>query len=329
MKILLTGGTGFIGSRLALLARQGGLDVTVTGQTNTPSEADRKKELESAGVSVETGDLKDSRFAQTIVGGCSAVIHLAAAQHEANVPPSYFHEINVGGTRTLLEASRAAKVQRFVYGSTIGIYGSAGEDPLDENSAPNPVNPYGRSKREAEQVVKEFGSSMETCIVRISETYGPGDMRLLKLFKGIQSGLFRIIGSGLNKHQIIHVRDISQGLLLAMKHPAAPGETFIIAGREVLTTREMVDQIAAAVNRKPPRLRIPLWPFMLAAITLETTCKPLGIQPPLHRRRLDFFVKSFLFSTTKAESILGFKPEVSFKDGAAETAAWYRERGYF
>jgi nucleoside-diphosphate-sugar epimerase len=325
--MLLTGGTGFIGSRLALIATQRGMDVTVTGQTNSPSEVSRKSELEQAGVAVELGDLKDARFARKIVAGCNAVIHLAAAQHEANVPPSYFHELNVGGTRTLLEASRAAQVQRFVYGSTIGIYGSAGDAPLDENSPPSPVNPYGRSKLESEEVVREFGSFLETCVVRISETYGPGDMRLLKLFKGIQSGLFRIIGSGLNQHQLIHVRDLSRGLITAVEHPAAPGQTFIIAGREALTTREMIEQIAAALDRRPPQLRIPMWPFTAAAIVFETTCKPLGIQPPLHRRRLDFFIKSFLFSTVKSETVLGIKPEISFKEGAVETAAWYRKRG--
>jgi nucleoside-diphosphate-sugar epimerase len=107
------------------------------------------------------------------------------------------------------------------------------------------------------------------------------------------------------------------------------GQTFIMAGREIMTTRELVAQVAAALDRGPPRWRAPMWPFMAAAILFERTLTPLGIQPPLHRRRLDFFKKSFVFSSNKAERVLGFTPTVTFAQGAAETAAWYRDRGLF
>ena len=137
------------------------------------------------------------------MSGCQVVIHLAAAQHEANVPDAYFFDVNVNGTRTLLEAGKAAGVQRFVYGSTIGIYGESKGRVLDENTAPNPVNVYGRSKWAAEQLVNSYRESLPLSIVRISETYGPGDFRLLKLFKAVNSGRFMIIGSGMNRRQAI------------------------------------------------------------------------------------------------------------------------------
>jgi nucleoside-diphosphate-sugar epimerase len=89
----------------------------------------------------------------------------------------------------------------------------------------------------------------------------------------------------------------------------------------------MVAAIASALGRRPRRLRLPMWPFLAAAVAFEATLRPLGIQPPLHRRRLDFFRKTFVFSTTKAESLLGFVPRVGFAEGARETAAWYREHG--
>lgn len=328
MRMLLTGGTGFIGSRLALIARERGLDVRTIGQVNTASEEFRRKLLEKAGVNLETGDLRDPAVARRAVESCDVVMHLAAAQHEANVPDSYFRDLNVGGTRNLLEASRQAGVSRFVFGSTIGVYGSAGDSgTLDESSPTRPANIYGQSKLEAEAVVREFGATLPITIVRISETYGPGDIRLLKLFRAISAGTFMIVGSGLNKRQLIHVDDLSRGLLAAMETPAARGETFVIAGKEVLTTRDMVEQIALALGRSPPRLRLPLWPFMTAAIVFEHTLKPMGIQPPLYRRRLDFFTKSYLFSTAKASRVLNHKPQIAFRDGARQVAQWYRDNG--
>jgi nucleoside-diphosphate-sugar epimerase len=327
MRLLLTGATGFIGSRLGLAARIGGLDVVATGQTNNDTERARLAELEAAGVTLAIGPLQDAQFVRGIVKDCHAVIHLAAAQHEANVPDSYFQDVNVTATDSLLAASRDAGVRRFVYGSTIGVYGSATDGVLDEQSTPNPQNVYGRTKLAAEAVVREYGDSLETCIIRISETYGPGDYRLLKLFRAIERGSFAMIGSGENRRQCIHVSDLVRGLLLATTHADAPGETFVMAGHETMTTREMVALVASALGRRPPRLRAPLWPFMAAAIVFESTLKPLGIQPPLHRRRLDFFRKSFVFSTERAQNVLGFTPTTAFRDGARETAEWYQARG--
>ncbi|HEY7930184.1 MAG TPA: NAD-dependent epimerase/dehydratase family protein, partial [Steroidobacteraceae bacterium] len=143
MKVLVTGGTGFIGSRLALASRQRGLQVAVSGQVNTVPERARARELDQAGVELLQGALQDAAYAQRLVQGCDWVIHLAAAQHEANVPDSYFESANIGGTRTLLEASRAAGVKRFVYGSTIGVYGEASTGRLDESSPARPMNVYG------------------------------------------------------------------------------------------------------------------------------------------------------------------------------------------
>jgi dihydroflavonol-4-reductase len=328
MRLLVTGGTGFIGSRLALAARSLDHSLIIAGQLNTEPERVRAQELSAAGLSIEQGSLQDPLVARRLVEGCDAIIHLAAAQHESNVPDQYFFDVNVTGTRTLIEAAKLAGVRRFVYGSTIGVYGEYSGRPLDEDTPPRPLNVYGRSKLEAEAVVKSHARELETCIVRISETYGPGDFRLLKLFRALDRGRFFIIGAGLNRRQAIHVADLVRGLLLAAASPAAVGETFVMAGQETMTTREMVEHVANALGRRAPRRRVPLWPFLAAAVVMERTLAPLGVSPPLHRRRLDFFRKSFVFSSSKAHSVLNFSPTVPFASGAAETAGWYREKGY-
>jgi nucleoside-diphosphate-sugar epimerase len=327
MTLLITGGTGFIGSRLALHARSRGAAVKVTGAINTSQEEARARKLAAAGVQVIIGQLQNSLFAANLVHGVQQIVHLAAAQHESHVPDSYFHDVNVGGTQTLLEASVHAGVQRFVYGSTIGVYGSAVTGCLDESTPARPDNIYGRTKLEAEGVVRSFETHLATTIVRISETYGPGDFRLLKLFKGVERGTFRVIGAGSNQRQLIHVDDLVQGLLLASTHVHAPGQTFVLAGPEIMTTNEMVAHVAHALNTRSPRFNVPMWPFMAAAIMFEKTFKPLGISPPLHRRRLDFFRKSFYFSTDKAQALLGFRAAIPFSRGARETAEWYVKEG--
>src|SRR5690606_11934680 len=94
-----------------------------------------------------------------------------------------------------------------------------------------------------------------------------------------------------------------------------------------MTTQEMVMRIARVLDRKPPRLHLPMWPFVAAAAVMETILPPLRLAPPLHRRRLDFFRKSFVFSTARAQSLLGFQPTLDFLAGAADTVSWYRARG--
>lgn len=326
-KLLVTGASGFIGSRLALRAHHLGIDVVATGRADLQIEAERLQELRAAGVRVEAGVLQDSALIERLLQGRDTVIHLAAAQHEAEMPESYFRAINVEAVRTLLIACRDHQVRRFVYGSTIGVYGDASESLLDEDSPLRPENIYTSTKVEAEALVRAFSSECATCIVRIAETYGPGDRRLLKLFRSIARGHFVMIGSGDNRRQCIHVDDLVRGLLSAAQHPAAVGQTFVFAGSEIMTTQRMVEHIATVLERKPPRLQLPLWPFVAAAGVLEATLPPLHIAPPLHRRRLDFFRKSFVFSTTRAQSLLGFQPAIDFRTGAADTVNWYRARG--
>jgi dihydroflavonol-4-reductase len=226
-----------------------------------------------------------------------------------------------------LDLASRAGVRRFVHGSTIGVYGSAADGSLNEDSPLAPDNPYGRTKMAAEKVVREFVSPMEWSIIRISETYGPGDMRLLKLFKGVAKGRFPIIGNGQNLHQVIYVDDLSRGLLAACSAPAANGQTVVLAGSEKITTHDMVSAVSAAIGNTKKAPQVPMWPFMLAAMFFEATFSPLGLKPPIHRRRLDFFKKSFFFSNARADSVLNFRPQVAFREGAQKTAEWYQANG--
>jgi dihydroflavonol-4-reductase len=328
MRLLITGGTGFIGSQLAREACAHGHDVVVTGLLNNAQEQQRADRLEASGIRVTDGSLRVPSFARQLVRGADAVIHLSAAQHATNVGDDYFYAVNVEVTRILLEACVRENVPRFLYGSTIGVYGSAKGAAITEDTPLAPENVYGRSKAEAEHVVRSFNDRIETTIVRISEVYGPEDFRLLKLFKAARRGLTVLIGDGRNLHQPIHVHDLVRGLLLAVQRPGAKGETLLLAGPSPLTSREMLDTVRAAVGAPAWTLRVPMLPVTGATRICETLCKPFGIQPPLHMRRLDFFRKSFWFQTSKARRLLGFEPTISFSAGIQDTLNWYSNAGY-
>lgn len=323
-RVLITGGTGFIGSRLALRCLDEGEAVRVLAQKNTPAERQNARELESKGIEVVEGSVTDRATLQRACADVDIVYHLAAAQHEANVPDKHYYDVNVEGTRNMLDAALAAGVGRFVHGSTIGVYGGDGAAPVGDDSPLEPDNIYGVTKLAGEQVVRTYFDKLPIAVARISETYGPGDRRLLKLFKALSAGRFVKIGPGRNLHHPVYIDDLVEGLRLASVSGGAVGKTFVLAGPKAITTDEMIAGISKAVEREPSRLRIPLWPLMATAVVLEGLLRPLGIQPPLHRRRMNFFVKSFRFDDQAAERAIGYRPQVDFPEGATRTAAWYK-----
>ncbi len=327
MRYLITGVTGFIGSRLALHCLELGHSVRGIGQTNTPAETTNKQELLEAGAECFEVSVKDRDALIPFFNDIDVVFHLAAVQHEMNVPDSHFYEVNAEGTRNVMEAAVSGGVKCVVHGSTIGVYGES-EEVLDEQSPTNPLNIYSRSKLEGERIALSYADSIHISAVRIPETYGPGDGRLLKLFRGIESGAFFHVGRGQNFHHLIFVDDLIHGLLKASSNPRAAGEIFLMAGKTSVTTHQMIVAVARALDKEPPKLRVPLSVLMPVAILMEKFLRPLGIQPPLHRRRLDFFTKNFSFSIQKARDLLGFEPNMNLDEGMKMTALWYQQKGY-
>jgi nucleoside-diphosphate-sugar epimerase len=327
MNVLITGGTGFIGSRLALKCLERGDHVRILAQENTDAERENRKAIEASGAQVIFGSVTERNKVTESVRGIDVVYHLAAAQHEMNIPDEIFRDVNVNGTKNMLDASVNAGVKRFVHGSTIGVYGDL-EGEIHEQSSCNPDNIYGITKLQGERFALSYKEKIPLVVIRISEVFGPADRRLLKLFRGINKNVFFVIGSGKNLHHLIFVDDLIKGLFLAAENEKALGEVFILSGKSPVTTSEMVETIAVELGVKPPKFKVPLFPFMFLAIVMELTLRPLGIQPPLHRRRMDFFRKSFSFSPKHSREVLGFEPDYSFRHGVAETIRWYEANGF-
>jgi dihydroflavonol-4-reductase len=321
---LVTGATGFTGGHLtrALLRQRW----RVRALVRDPGKADA---LQALGVEIAKGDLTDAAAVDRAVAGCSHVFHIAALYREAKHPDHVYRAVNVTGTGHLLSAAARHDLERFVHCSTVGVHGDVQRLPADEEAPFNPGDIYQETKLEGELLVKQAAEAgFPGTIFRPVGIYGPGDLRFLKLFKAIHTGRFRMFGTGEVAYHLTYVADLVKGILLCGEHPAAVGEVFILAGPRYTSTNELVGLIAAALSRTPPTGRLPLAPLLAAAWLCEGICKPLGIDPPLHRRRCDFFHKARGFTSAKANRLLGYSPKVDLAEGLRRTAAWYFEQGH-
>lgn len=325
MMVFITGGTGFLGTHLALRHAGLGDQVVVLSKEATEAEKENARDLEAAGVCVYRGSITDRDLLAECLQGVDRVYHIAAVMREANVPDRVFWDINVEGTRQLLEMSHQAGVKRFVYCSSIGAMGKRIQKPADEKSPCHPEDIYQVTKRAAEEICLEYYRThgFPIAIVRPADVYGPRDRRLLKMFKGIRKGRFPLIGNGLNEHHMVYIDDMVQGFLLAGESDRAPGEIFIIAGERPVAVKTLMDIIARETRGSVPGVRIPLKPVYNLAVVVEKLCQPLGIQPPLYPRRVDFFRSDYAFDITKAKQVIGYQPRYDLPSGIRKTLEYY------
>jgi nucleoside-diphosphate-sugar epimerase len=236
----------------------------------------------------------------------------------------------VGGTERLLEAAARAGVRRFVHTSTVGVHGHV-ERPLADESAPiAPGDIYQATKAEAEALALEYHRrrGLPVAVVRPGAIYGPGETRFLKLFRAIARGRYAIVGSGRTFYHPVYIDDLVAGFLLALDREEAVGEAFLVCGPSYVTQRELASLVAKHTGGRVLPFRLPARPLQWAGDLVEAICVPLGIEPPLHRRRVDFWTKSRAFTIEKARRLLGYDPKVGLDEGVARTAAWYREAGW-
>jgi dihydroflavonol-4-reductase len=164
-------------------------------------------------------------------------------------------------------------------------------------------------------------------VVRPIGIYGPGDLRFLKMFRGIARGRFPLIGTGRVFYHLTFIDDLVEGLLASGSVCTARGRTYLLAGPRYTTLSELLSLVAREFEVRPPRFHWPVWPFWTAGLLCEAVCVPLGIEPPIFRRRVDFYTKSRAFDATRARTELGFVPRVDLDEGIRRTAAWYRSQG--
>ncbi len=317
MRVLITGGGGFVGSHLvdSQLA-QGHRVRTLDLEAGRLSHLAGHPRLEAV-----IGDLRQRELVVALLAGVDVVYHLASAHLDTSLAAATYWAVNVEATQQLLEAARNAGVRRFVYCSTNGVVGSIAQPPADEGTPCWPDNIYGQTKLAAERASLAFHreTGLEVVVARPSWVYGPRCPRTARLLRQAGKGRFLIFGDGATLRHPVYVADCVRGLELCAESEVAPGQVYFIAGPEVVTIEALVRSAAAAQGREVRLVHLPV-PLGLAATTaVQQGFAWLGRRPPLSRRSMDFFLKDNAYDIAKARRELGFAPQVDLRSGLAQT----------
>jgi UDP-glucose 4-epimerase len=273
------------------------------------------------------GDIVDAKAVAAAMQGCQMVVHLAALLHLTDPSPAMrplYEQINVEGTRIVVEAAQAAGVQRLLFGSTISVYGASQGQVINESTPPRPTTLYGETKLAAEALVlgaKAGDGEPLGVVLRFATVYGPrvqGNYR--QLVQSLARGRFLPLGAGENQRTLIYDRDLAQAVCLALTHPAAAGEVFNVTDGRTHTMRAILGAICAGLGRNQPRIAIPLAPVRLAA-------RWLGNASPLKLATLDKYLEDVQVSGQRIQHFLGFVPHFDLVAGWQETVESMRQQG--
>ena len=326
-RVLVTGASGYTGTVLVKKLIHQGVAVRAIARQSSNLRA-----FEGLEIDWVRGDVFDPKVVWQGVKDIEYVIHVAAAYREAKITDETYHKVHVESTKLLAEALLGQTgFKRFVHVSTVGVHGHIDHPPADESYPFGPGDIYQRTKAEAELWIRDFAArnNFPISVVRPAAIYGPGDKRLLKVFKMASKPVFPLFGKGQGLYHLIHVNDLTDIFILAAIHPQAQGEVFIAGNAEPSRLQDIARTIADEVGNQGMRfLRLPAWPLFLAADICEGICRPLGIEPPLYRRRVAFFTKDRAFKTDKLKNLLGYTNNTEVREGLRSTARWYKEAGW-
>jgi len=320
--VLLTGGTGFVGSHLveALAARGVAVRALVRPSSRTAI-------LERLGVATVAGSLEDGPSLERAVRGVDAVIHLAALTHAPR--ESAYVRVNAEGTRALAEAAGSAGVARFVYLSSLAAVGpSFAGRPVAPGDRPRPLTAYGRSKLAGEAALAEVAPGMARVVLRAPAVYGPREKELLRFFRLARIGIRPVPTGPPRLLQMIHVEDLARALVLAATVPGAEGVVHV-ADAEARTFAELTELVARAVGRPGVRVPLPAGLIRVAAAVSEAAGRLGGGSTIFNRDKArELLAPGWLTETESARRVLGFETSIGLPEGLAATAAWYREHGW-
>ncbi len=325
-RVLVTGATGFTGAVLVRKLCERGACVRAVARGSSAVEA-----LADLPIEWVRGDVFDPAVVTAAAAGVAYVFHVAAAYRQSGLDDDLYRKVHVESTRLLAEAALLNPgFKRFVHVSTVGVHGHIERPPADETTRFAPGDIYQKTKAEAELWLHEFAAQrrLPFTVIRPAAIYGPGDRRLLKIFRMAARPVFPVIGRSKGLYHLIHVDDLTEILLLAAVHPNAAGEVFIAGDPQALALADIVRIIGAEYGRQPRLVRLPAWPFFLAADLCEAVCKPFGWAPPLYRRRVAFFTKDRSFNTGKLRDRLQYAYRRTTEQGLRETARGYVEQGW-
>lgn len=325
MNVLVTGATGFLGSHIAEQLARDGHSVRVLVRRTSDRSFLRGLEIEEA-----LGDVTQPETLVAAVEGVDAVVHAAGLVKARSAKE--FDSVNAQGTANLLDAlASGGPPRRFVYISSLAAHGPSEDGrprPLDAPAAP--VTAYGRSKLRGEELVRAWAAEgRPALIIRPPVIYGPRDREMLSFFQLARWRLAPLLGDGRNAISLVYVEDAARAAVMAASAEHARSCTYTLDDGAVYTWRDVLAAVEQAVGRKALRLPSPPAAFVAAAFVSELYGRL--------RRRAVIFTRDkvremgqryWVCSHEEISRDLGWKPQVGFTEGAALTAAWYRQHGW-
>lgn len=329
---IVTGANGFIGQHLVRFLLDNNIKVRGICHGSLPLYFVKPHEFEKI-----EADLNNRQSLVNICKNCDVVFHCAAIpRNDLSKTWEEFKQTNIDGTKYLLEEAVYASVKRFVFISSVEAAGFGnGISPRIETDTSIPDNNYGKSKLLAEELVLSSPLNIERVVVRLPMIYGPGTFMIVpKIFGMVKKGFYPLIGDGHAKMEFCYVKNAIQGIFLAGQHAEANKQLFYLNDQKTYSIKEVITNVAAAMNKKILFLYIPRFVAYTIALCVEILAKILPIAPiisPISRK--SFFTRETVFWTTrdvnwvnsdKARSILGYNPPIDIKSGCESTVKWLK-----
>ena len=212
----------------------------------------------------------------------------------------------------------------------MSVYGHPRGGPVQEDSACFPVTRYGKTKYQSELLVRDYYDKVKfpATIIRPVITYGPRDTwgMMPKLINMINSKKYLTVGSGENRIHLIYIDDLIEGIMLAVKNPAAVGSTYILSGERPVTVNRLVEIISMVLKKRPPRFHVPKGVAQLSGYLMEILNRSFVAdrEPFLTPDKIDIMCRDRFFSHEKAKEDLGFSPEMDYEKGIHVTVDWLK-----
>jgi nucleoside-diphosphate-sugar epimerase len=325
MKCLVTGASGSIGSRIVKRLIEEGHQVrALVRATSRLDYLDREK------VEIFRGDMAERASLDKAVREIDWIFHSAAPVDDW-APPELFQRINIDGNRLLLDACRKVELKRFVYVSSVMVYGV---NPPENTSEKTPYQacgiPYCDTKIEAEEIFfrahREKG--FPVTVLRPSNVWGPtANAWTLRPIEKLLAGEVRLIDGGRGSFNSSYVDNFADACLLSAEHPRAVGEGFIVTDNfGPIDFKFFFDRLADLAEIPRVTRSVPKWVASLAARIFETKAKLTGGRPQITRFAIDMLTKNCHYNSTKIRTELGYRSRCGLEDGFAETKKWLKER---
>jgi nucleoside-diphosphate-sugar epimerase len=272
------------------------------------------------------GDILSAETTQRACQDIDVVFHLAALLPQTKSSDDKFRSVNVKGTENMLSAAVSESVRRFVFSSSIEIYGIPDHIPCSEDAPKKLLGTYSRNKLESEELCARYSADfgIETVMLRMPMIFGPGywhERFYLGMFENLSRGKpIRIIGSGENRHQVVACSDVVAAYILAAETPGAAGEAFNIASNpaEVLSVRETAEQVIERVGSQSKLSFVNKTMARMLIRLMSAVNRPILLD---EHREVPFV--DYVFNIGKAKELLDFEPAKNDVEAIAETAEWY------